>query len=179
VVTWTGLTGLPGLSVHYSGDTDDITVNLATWFTAMQSIFPAGLAWQIPNVGDRINDDTGHLVGAWTGGTSATVNSSGAAAYAAGTGAFVKWTTGAVVGTRRLQGRTFLCPIMNSAFDNSGTITDTNKTTLQTACNTLVATNKLVIWHRPTTPGGTDGTSRLVIAATVPDKVTSLRTRRS
>jgi hypothetical protein len=169
---------LPGVSVHYSGDTDDLTTNLATWFTAMQSIFPAGLSWAIPNTGDRINDDTGHLVGAWTGGTAATVNASGAQPHAAGTGAFVKWTTGAVVGTRRLQGRTFLCPLMNSAYNNSGGIVAANLTTLQNACNTLAASSKLVVWHRPRTKVSADGTSRLVIAASVNSRVTSLDSRR-
>lgn len=178
VVVWSGLPGLPGISVHYSGETDDMTVQLAAWFTGMQSIFPAGLQWAIPNTGDKISDDTGILTGAWTGGTAATVNASGAAPHAAGTGAFVKWVTGAVVGHRRLQGRTFLCPLMNSAYDNAGTIVTANLATLQTASNTFVASNKVVVWHRPTTPHGTDGTSRLVIGASVPDKVTSLKTRR-
>jgi hypothetical protein len=178
VVVWAGLSGLPGVSVHYCGDTDDITTNLATWFTAMQSIFPAGLTWSIPSTGDKISDDSGHLTGAWTGGTAATVNASGAQPHAAGTGTFVKWTTGAVVGTRRLQGRTFLAPIMNSAYNNSGGIVAGNLTTLQNACNTLVGSNKLIIWHRPKTKTSNDGTGRLAIGASVSTRVSSLDSRR-
>jgi hypothetical protein len=91
----------------------------------------------------------------------------------------VRWLTGAVVGTHKLLGRTYLVPVISGVYDNDGTITSTNLTTVQNAATTLVGSNKLIIWHRPTSPGGTDGTNRLAIGATVPDKVTSLKSRRS
>lgn len=178
-VAWTTGIGGSGVSVFYSGATDDLTANLGTFFSAIAALFPNAVTWSIPSSGDEINDDTGHLVGAWTGGTAATVNASGGAVnYVAGTGAYVKWVTGAIVGTRKLQGRTFLTPLTTGCFDTNGTLTNANVTTIQNAANTLVATNKLVVWHRPP-KGGSTGTARLVIGATVPDKVTSLRTRRT
>jgi hypothetical protein len=167
-----------GLSVFYCGATDDITTNLATFFNAIKAWFPPAVSWQIPNAGDEINDDTGTLVGSWTGGTAASIVSTGTGAYAAGTGALAQWRTGAIVHGHKLQGRTFLNPFVTSTYDANGQIGSGVLTPLQAACAALAASNKLVLWHRPTTPGGTDGTSRLVISGTASSKVSSLRSRR-
>lgn len=177
-VTWTGLSGLPGVSVFYTVAGSNAPASLVTFFTAIQSVFPAGLSWTVPSSGDTIESTDGVLQGGWTGSGGATVAASGAAAHAAGTGAYVNWATASVVGGRRLAGRTFLAPLMNSAYDNAGTIVTGNLTTLQNAATALAGANKLVVWHRPTTPGGTDGTEDLVISGNVPDQVTSLRSRR-
>lgn len=90
----------------------------------------------------------------------------------------MRWITGAVIGGRKLRGRTFLVPFLADQFDTSGTINNTTVTTHQTAGNVLAATGKLQIWKRPS-PGGSNGTSALVTAAVMPDKVTSLRSRRT
>jgi hypothetical protein len=74
----------------------------------------------------------------------------------------VQWSTTAIVGGRRLKGRTFLAPLWNSGYDGSGTILLATQTTLQTASNALAAAGTLVVWHRPTTPGGSDGVSHAV-----------------
>lgn len=166
------------MSVFYCGQTDDITTNLTTFIGAIKSWFPPAVSWQVPSSGDTIADDTGHLVGSWTGGTASSTVATGTGAYAGGTGAMVKWVTGAIVGTHKLQGRTFLCPMTTASYDANGVIGSGILTPLQTAANTLVGSNKLVLWHRPTSKGGTDGTSRLVIAAVAPPRVTSLRSRR-
>jgi hypothetical protein len=178
-VVWTTGVGGAGVSVFYSGDTDDLTTNLATFFNAVKGFFPSVVTWSIPAAGDKIIDETGHLAGAWAGGTAATIaGTGGVGTYIAGTGAYVRWITGAVVGTHKLQGRTFLAPLISGTFDAAGTLNDANVATMQAAATALAASNKLIIWHRPH-PGGSDGTNRLVIAAVVPDKVTSLRTRRT
>jgi len=176
VVTWTGLSGLPGVSVFYGALGASANADIKTFFTAVQSIFPAGLSWTIPGNGDLIDDATGDLSGVWvnTGG-GGTVAASGAAAHAAGTGAYVNWRTSLIVGPRRLMGRTFLAPIMNSAYDNSGTIVTGNLTTLQTAATAVCTAASTRIWHRP---NGGAGASAVPAAATVPDQVTSLKTRR-
>lgn len=177
-VTWSGLAGLPGVSVFYGVAGGDPTGSLTAWFTAMQSVFPAGLSWTIPGSGDTIEDTTGDLVGGWTGAGGATVAASGSAAHASGCGAYVNWGTAAIINDRRLRGRTFLAPLMNSAYDNAGTIVTGNLTTLQNAANTLVGTADIAVWHRPTTSGGSDGQGEVITSAQIPDQVTSLRTRR-
>lgn len=177
-VTWTGLSGLPGVSVMYFIPGNPAPASLVTFFTAIQSVFPAGLSWTIPTSGDTIDDATGTLTGGWSTSGGGTVAASGAAAHAAGCGAYVNWSTGSIVGGRRLKGRTFLAPLMNSAYDNAGTIVTGNLTTLQNAATALAVGDGLVVWHRPTSPGGSDGIAALTISAQVPDQVTSLRSRR-
>jgi hypothetical protein len=178
-VAWTTGVGGTGVSIFYSGDTDDLTTNLATFFNALKGFVPNAVTWQIPAAGDKINDTDGTLAGAWAGGTAATiVGTGGTGSYVAGTGMYVRWLTGAVVGHHKLQGRTFITPLMAAQFDVGG-IADATVTAVQAAATTLAASNKLILWHRPSGPGASDGTNRLVIAAVVPDKVTSLRTRRS
>ena len=178
-VVWSGLSGLPGLSVFYTDTADDVTTNLATFFSSVSNRFPNGLSWSCAGSGDLISDVTGQITGLWTGGTPFTqTGSGGATAYAAGTGAFVRWDTSTILSGRRLRGRTFLCPLLASAYQADGSIDNSVLSALQTNANTLVAAAKLRIWHRPD-PGFVGGTSAAVTAAVLPDKVTSLKSRRS
>jgi len=177
-VTWTGLTGLPGISTFYTLGTDDVTTNLATFFSSISNRFSASLTWSCPSTGDTIEDSTGALNGAWVGGTAfSQTGSGGTSAYAAGTGAMIFWGTGTIVGRRRLKGRTFLAPINSAEYSSSGTISAAALTTLSAASATLVGTGKLRVWHRPP-KGGSTGSNGLVTGATVPSFVTSLKSRR-
>lgn len=177
-VAWTGLAGLPGVSVFHFIPGNPAPASLVTFFTAIAGVFPLGLSWTIPTSGDTFDDATGTLTGGWTGSGGGTVAASGAAQHASGCGAYVNWATGFIVNGRRLRGRTFLAPIMNSAYDSAGTIVTGNLTTLQNAATALAVGDGMVIWHRPTTPGASNGSSALTISAQVPDQVTSLRSRR-
>lgn len=177
-VVWTGLTGLPGVSVFYSDFGDDPTGALGTFFTAIKSLFPSPLSWSIPAAGDVIEDTTGALTGEWALGTSATVTANGDSSYQAGGGAYVIWGTGGIRNSRRVRGKTFLAPLSYNQFDSSGTLGTTTRSTLQTAAAALAATDLLVIWSRPIPPSTSNGLSNLVTSANVPDQVTSLATRR-
>jgi len=175
-VVWSGLTGLPGLSVFYGDAGGSANADIKTFFTSIAALFPTPLTWTIPGNGDLVDDATGTLTGIWTNtGGGGTVNAAGSPPYAAGVGAYVNWETSGIVNGRRVKGRTFLLPLFNSAYDNSGTIVNAYVTTLQTAATALVTAGSTLVWHRPGT--GT-GSSFQPGAATVPDQVTSLRTRR-
>jgi hypothetical protein len=177
VVAWNGLVGLPGESVFYGVASGTANADLKTFFTAIQSVFPAGLTWTIPGSGDTLDSVTGDLLGSWTNAAGAgTVPASGAASYAAGTGTWVVWQTNVVIGKRRLKGRTFLAPLMNSAYAN-GVIVAGNVTTMQTAATALVTAAQTVVWHRPV--AGAGGSTSNPSAASVQNRTTSLKTRRS
>jgi hypothetical protein len=176
VVTWSGATGLPGVSVFYATGGTDPTGDLVTFFGAIKSLFAPGVSWAILNSGDTIDDTTGTINGGWTGTGGNVVVSTGAGAYAAGVGCYINWSTGAIVGGRRLKGRTFLCPLLSNQYDTNGTIVNTSLATIATPATALVATGKMRIWHRPVS--GVGGSSALMTAATLPDQVTSLRSRR-
>lgn len=177
-VDWNGLTALPGLSVFYAKTAVDPTGDLGTFFNAIKGYFPTALTWTVRNGGDELDDATGTLTGAWTGaGTTGITGTGGAVAYAAGVGAYVNWATGAVVAGRRVTGRTFLTHMIAGGYDSSGTILAGALTAFQNAANALVASNKMVVWHRPS-PGGSNGSQHPYLSAAVPDVVTSVRSRR-
>lgn len=175
---WQTGPGGVGLSTFYTLDSVDATTEIGTFFNAVKGIFSDTTSVAVPSSGDTFDASTGTLTGAWTGGTAATYTGTTHSAYVAGTGLFIKWRTGSVVGGHRVGGRTFICPVLSNTFDVDGTITSGALSTIQTAANTLAATGKIYVWHRPTSPGATDGSMHLIIAATVPDKVTSLASRR-
>lgn len=180
-VVWDGLPGMPGLSMFYSNPTDVVTtvVALKAFFTSLSTGCPTGLTWNFPTAGDEFDDATGTLTGGWTGGAGGSVAASGGAGtYAQGVGFRVRWGTGGIVGGRRVKGSTFLIPVLGSVYESNGTISNAIVTTLQTAANLLVTNGTTIIWHRPD-PGGSNGSSHIVLDAQVPDKVSTLRSRRT
>jgi hypothetical protein len=175
-VVWNGTSGLPGVSVFYGPPAVDPTGDVKEFFNAIKAIFPTGLTWTIPNGGDTVDEGSGVLTGGWTGANGGAVSASGGLNHAAGCGGYVQWLTTTVTNGWRVKGRTFLAPLMNSAYDSSGTIENTYLATIQTAANALVAAGTVWVWHRPT--AGTGGNGCVMTAANVPDQVTSLKTRR-
>lgn len=178
-VTWTGLTGLPGVSVFYwdGGVLSDLS-DLVDFFDTIKTRFPTGLTWTIPSSGDSISDSTGALDGTYAGLNGGTVAATGGAvAYAAGVGARVRWRTGGIRNGRRVVGSTFLAPISNNGYETNGTLSSAYLTDFTTAATALVATGALLTWSRPE-PGGSDGASHAVTGFEIPDRVTALRSRR-
>ena len=178
-VVWTGLSGLPGVSVFYSDSASDPTGSLATFFNAVKSECPSPLSWQIPTGGDTLDVATGTLTGSWTGTGGTTIAATGPTAHASGTGAFVRWDTPLIVAGRRLRGRTFIAPLASTKYDNDGSLSAACQGILQAAAVALAATGKIGVWHRPTTASPASGAFATATNASCPDRVTSLRTRRT
>lgn len=180
-VVWSGLPGLPGLSVFYSLGTGSsaAVADLVTFFGAIKAKFPPGLSWTIPSSGDLLIAEDGSLSGSWSGASGSTVSSTGTSAtYAAGVGARVSWSSDVIVGRRRLKGRTFLVPLTSDNYQSNGTMNDATVTSFQAAADAVVAGGNLRIWARPSR-GGSDGAIGPVMAAIVPDEVSVLRSRRT
>ncbi len=177
-VAWTTGPGGSGVSVFYSLDPADPTGALGTFFNAIKGLFPTYVSWSIPSSGDTIESTTGALTGSWSGGTAATITGAGGGASAAGTGMYVRWYTNTIRNGRKFLGRTFLAPVAVGAYAADGTLDAANQAAVQTAVNTLVGASALVVWGRPTTPGGSDGLFAEQTSGLVPDVVTSLRSRR-
>jgi hypothetical protein len=176
--TWNTGYGGPGLSTFYSLDSVDATVDLNTFWNAVKGVLSSTVNVAVPNSGDTLDAASGNLVGGWSGGTAGTYTGTSAGAYAAGTGAFIKWNTGSVVAGHRVVGRTYIAPILGAGYDTDGTIAGGYLTILQNAATALAGSGKIYVWHRPSGPGATDGQMVLITSATVPDKVTSLASRR-
>ena len=178
-VVWSGLSGLPGVSIFHAGETAaGMTALLRTYFGAIADQFPIGLSISFPSQGEVINDANGEVTGTWTDVPTTAVTGTGGINYAAGVGTYTRWLTGGVVEGRRVQGRTFLCPLASTGYDNSGTLATATVTDLQTAAQVLTdGTPDLLIWSRGTELDPT-GMSFPVVAAAQPDKVSWLRSRR-
>lgn len=184
-VTWTGNVTGDGISVFYAASgTTTAPAAIKAFFTTLAGWMPTAMSWDIPSTGQVIDDATGTLTGVWAHAGGGTVASSGGTQNRAqGVGMRIKWYTGGIVNGRMVTGATFIVPLMTSAYESDGTITSVVTANASTAGNTLISATDLVIWSRPfagnpTTPARA-GSSHTVIACSVPDKVSWLKTRRT
>lgn len=180
-VSWQSWPGAPGVSVFYTfgGNLASNTAAIRSYFDAIKALLPTGLTIQVPGGGDTINDADGKINGAWTAGaTPAVVTATGAGAYAGNAGAVQHWLTSTVVNSRRVRGRTFIVPLVATAYDTAGSITAAALTTLNTAAAGLLtaAGSDMRVWHRPTS--FSQGSSAPVTGQSMPDLAVSLRSRR-
>ena len=181
VVTWQGpqVVGAAVNVIHFAGDAGAVPVAaVKSAYANIASSLPTGVTLTIPNTGDIIDDTTGTLTGVWTGSGGGTVTGTSPAQAAAGVGACVGWQTGGIVNGRRLRGRTFLVPFSNVVYDSDGTLSSGCLTVVNSFAAGMLAAGPLAVWHRPTSVGGSDGTSYGVTSYRVRDKVAYLSSRR-
>lgn len=146
---------------------------------SMVANMPSGSSIQVPSSGDAMDEATGTLTGTWSasGGALKVSSQSSAQSFAAGTGYLIQWKAQGIVRGRRIQGRTFVCPVVTNTYDPQGTIQQTLLANAQTAATAFAASGFFGIWHRPSPAGA--GSISQIQSAVVPDRVTSLRSRRS
>lgn len=179
-VVWSGLPGFPGTTTLYRPDDISDDDNIHEFFEAIKTKIPSGLNIIVQPFGNLIDEFTGDLTGAWTHAPTATTSTSGGGIHAAGTGGSIELRTGAVANGRRVKGRLYLVPLPADLYDTTGTLDNTALGTFQTAANGLVGDGgELLVWHRPTTVGGTDGAGEPVTSAFMRDRVSILRSRRA
>lgn len=179
-VTYTGgvVVG-PAVSTYYFSQAHTgFVADLFAFYDAVKDRFPSSLSWQIPNVGDVIDADDGSLAGAWTDGSSTGGVGLATNQCPAGVGLRIVWNTLGTTNGRRVRGSTFYVPLDATMYGTDGSLSS-SITQWQSAASTLVtaSTNQMLIWTRPreNAAGGVNS----VISATVPDKVTTLRSRRT
>lgn len=180
-VAWSGsAVNGPGVSTFYCvGPGGDLAADVKDMFDAWKSSFPAGVTWTFPSAGDTLDDNDGSLVGAWTGGPGGTISGTASGPFAQGVGARVVWETAGITGGRRVRGSTFLCPLDGDAYQDDGTIHPSTLTSLLAGATILTAATayQLVVLTR-LTPSHS-GTSHDVESASMPDKISWLRSRRT
>lgn len=179
-VGWTGFTGSPGVSTFYFFGAVDPAGSLHAMFDAIKARFPNTVTWSFPAQGDTIDDSTGQLNGSFSSAGAASVTGTDAGVYSAPSGAVIRWSTGTIIGGRRVSGHTFLVPLAGSAYQGDGTISTTPLGDIQTAVNTWLGTTAglaQVIFRRPGSTGGAGHVA--VTSAVVPDEAVVLRSRRS
>jgi hypothetical protein len=183
-VQWSGAGVVgAGLSTFYDqgGASPGLADDIETFLNAIKTIVTNQVVWTIPSNGDFISDATGELSGSWSDpGTGGSVAGTGSGNFANGVGARIVWNTGGIFNGRRVRGSTFIVPLGIDTFENSSNLTTTAVSTLQSAADALVAArDTLAIWSRPTNLAGDNGESNVITSATVFDKVSWLRSRRT
>lgn len=174
----TGVVG-PALSTFYfSGSMTGIPAAVKTFFDSIGNQIPSGTSITTPSNGDELDEATGELTGAWTASGGGTTSCTGAGVFAAGAGLRVRWNTANVFLGRRVRGSTFIVPIVAAAYDSNGTIQGATVTQVGNAATALVTAGAggLRVWSRPNALG--QYALSAVTSATVPDKVSTLRSRR-
>lgn len=180
-VAWQNWPGAPGVSTFYLNNppTQAQIDAIRSFFNTLVAMLPSGMTIQVPNVGDVIDDATGHISGAWSVATQpATVTATGTGAYAGSAGMVVHWLTSSILNGRRPRGRTFLVPVVSTQFSTDGSPSSAALTTLAGAATGLLTSvgANMKVWHRPTNFAG--GSSYTVTSSSVPDLSISLRSRR-
>lgn len=187
--TWSGFSGAPGYTNLHFLDPDPITQTGLTetgarthvFWAAVAPYFPTGVTVTMPQVLEEIDTGSGELIAEHTfpGGTP--VNGSSGGGYSSAAGACITWNSVGIVNGRKLRGRTFLVPLSSAVFESNGTLASGMPESLVAKGNALANADTgidLAVWHRPTTPGGTDGIAAGVVNCTVRDKTAILRSRR-
>lgn len=180
-VAWQNWPGAPGVSTFYLDPTPaQAQIDaIRTFFNSFVALLPAGLTITVPSSGDEISESTGNLSGVWSVPTApATVTAVGTGAYAGNAGAVIHWLTNSLNGKRRLRGRTFVVPLANGSFDNTGAISAATVTSITNAATNLIAANTgtMNVWSRPRP--GLSGLQASITSARVPKLSVGLRSRR-
>lgn len=169
---------------HFLDASTGMSAALFTFYDTMKDRLPATTQYQIPNTGDVIDSDTGELVGSWTDGTATAASGLGANQAPAGVGCRIVWNTSGILSGRRLKGSTFLVPLDATMYSPLGTLS-ASRSQIQGAADAFVTAmaGEFVVYSRPKpAPGGigpaTPGGYATVDSATVPNKVSTLRSRR-
>jgi hypothetical protein len=181
-VAWQNWPGAPGVSTFYADETITQAAidSLRAFFNGCGALLPTGLTIQVPSSGDIIDQGTGSLTGAWSVATTPTVvtGSGGTGVYAGNAGAVIHWLTPDLFGGRRLRGRSFLVPLIGTAYENNGSLSSATISAISGAATTFLAAvpGMWNVWHRPR-PGFAGGNGTIE-SFRVPDLAVSLRSRR-
>lgn len=158
---------------------DSVRAFFAAAYLSSGGNLPLGITLTFPTSLDVMEDETGQLLFTVPVTTPGPLTGGDAGVYAAPAGVVVTWRTAGVVNGHRVQGRTFLVPIGLTGLQADGTPKDTFVSqVLGAAAGLISATPEFVIWHRPTSPGASNGSAHTVLAPSVHDTIAMLTSRR-
>ena len=180
VCEWAGgsVQGLAVTVQHHQESSAQVVANMIAFFDLLKGWIPDNVTVTVPDGGDLIDSATGQLTGVWSEGGGTTIAGTNAAdVSAAGVGASITWLTAGIVNGKRVRGRTYVVPLATPSYDAQGTIAVSALAALD-AAGSAHTTGSLVVWHRPTAPGLSDGSEHNVVSYRVRDKVSYLSSRR-
>jgi len=177
--TWDGLASGAGANTFYLNQSPSDLAAFHTFYEAIAAGIPSGTIIHYPAGGEELDAAAGHLTGAYAVAVEPQTDCTGGGEYASGVGYVVRWNTGVVVRHKRLIGRTFLVPLVGSAFGDSGDPKPEFVGVVSMAATALIAdcAGTLGVWSRPKT--GPDGQIVAVTSAQVSVRPAFLKSRRS
>jgi len=148
-------------------------------FTAIKATCPSGITWTIPNSYDLLDVVTGTLLGGGTTTGGGTETSGGTGSnFANGVGGRIVWDTAGIFKGRRVRGSTFIVPTVIDYFEGASNLSSVLTGNWATGAAAYLASQAdACIYSRPN--GGVAGETNLITGATIPDKVSWLRGRRT
>lgn len=176
---WTNFPGGPGVNTIYLNEAPSDLEAFKTFYESIAAGIPSNVTISYPGSGVELDATDGTLVGAWSVTTEADTICTGGGEYAGGVGYCIRWETGAFIAGRRLYGRTFLVPMVGSAFDEAGAPKPDFVGTVESACSLLVdnCAGTLAVWARK--KGARDGSVHTVLSGHVAALPAFLKSRRS
>lgn len=186
-VNWSVPSGGPGVTVLHGRPSDivsdqDAAEELAQraelLFTPLGPLLPVGVTISFPTTVDEYNTTTGVLEDTYVVEQNGDVAGSGAGDWAAPVGGRIEWRTASIVAGRRLRGRSFIVPLVASAFDTAGSLDSNAIGVLQFAADAYLDGGGLPDQVDPCVWSRTHGVLADISNATVPDQATILRSRR-
>lgn len=194
VVRATGFVGAPGYNIiHWSagvGPGPSDPEGVEEWHDSLQTTLALYSGVLVNGVSMFIEADVVYFDdsdGVILGSTTDPIGDRGIACTGTGTDMSratcltVRHRTSDYVNGRRLQGRTFLGPVASQALDVYGQV---NSTIIDDAADNWVGLisglgGRLAVWHRPTTPTGTDGSYGDVTSISINSVPGTLRSRKT
>jgi hypothetical protein len=184
-----GWQGAPGLNTYYirfvdtpsTADLEGIAGLLRTAYDGLKLYLINGLTIKVNPGVDVIRDTDGVLQSAQAITPPATVTATSSATQVSrATMALARLNTDAVVDGRRLRGRIFLGPVSASAISADGSLAPAMVTAIAGMYSGLldVVSGRIVVWHRPSSRGATDGDSGFVQSVSAKPVPAVLRSRR-
>jgi hypothetical protein len=149
---------------------------IAAFFSDVADVIPTDVVIAFDSEVVNLAED-GTLTAVFPVTPPTSVPGSGTGNYSRAAGGRVDWSTGVIVGGRRLTGRTYLVPLISNAFDADGLVSSTVQGGLTTAGNDLIAAMNsagipLQVWSRK------NAASHVAISASAPPNGAILRSRR-
>lgn len=183
-----GFPGAPGYSTFAFayGDgagTEDQFECVLAFYEAIKGSFPTTWSFLLAPEHRVVDEATGALVDliprGGTGSSTAIAGTGGGSFGPSIAGAVISWRTLTNNWTRRVRGRTFLVPLVPSSYQADGSLVDALAVDLAAAATTAFITPEtdFGIWSRPRNDTG--GKFALATAASCPDRVSYLRSRRT
>jgi hypothetical protein len=165
----------PSLATAAQGFADDLRAG----FALLTGILPDDVIINFDSEARQLNSSTGVLEAVAAVNPPAQVAGTSASSYSAPAGGRVDLITESIVNGRRLRGRTYIVPLVSTAYSTTGTLTASARTSLENAFETFRDETDLYslgVWHRPV--GGAGGIIADVASVSAPAESAILRSRR-